>query len=413
MFDPWLVCRHPVVVALGGDLLRRYEGLAPPRKRAMKAQDRANLETALRGLLANVAYAIATNAVPLSIGVRIRAAKQRLTRYDRKGLANLPAVLETLDGAGLLDLRKSTEKGTASAVIPGPDIMAALRGLAFGPEHFEQAPGREVICLARTERDFVDGTTTRELIDYRDTQQTTRYRGEVETINRFLASADLGMAPDGGPLVMTSVRECRRHFSVPPEAQGEPFGYGGRLFGGWWQELPKSRRHAIRIAGEPVADLDFTSMFLRLAYLEAGAVAPESDLYATVPGLAEPRWRQGVKKVTSAMLFRRSPLTRLPRGLKGLLPDGITGAEAREAIRSAHPALVSVFETGIGLRLMFTESQILIAALLRLVAKGIPGLGMHDGLMVARSKIDEAKAAMSEASAEVVGVALPVVLKGC
>src|SRR5260370_21232305 len=100
-------------------------------------------------------------------------------------------------------------------------------------------------------------------------------------------------------------------------------------------------------------------MFLRLAYLKAEAASPDGDIYASVPGFSDPRWRDGVKKVVSAMLFRGTPLKKVPRDLKDDLPPRTSGARIRSAILAAHPALASVFETGIGLRLMFIERQIL------------------------------------------------------
>ncbi len=149
-------------------------------------------------------------------------------------------------------------------------------------------------------------------------------------------------------------------------------------------------------------------MYLRLAYLQAGIEAPDGDLYAMIPGY---QTRDGAKKIVSTMLFRTSPLTKVPRDLKDQLPPYMAGARLRSAVLAAHPALEPVFETGIGLSLMFTESRILIAALLRLIDKGVPALPMHDGLMVARSKGGAAWDAMSAASEEILGVRLPITLK--
>jgi hypothetical protein len=379
----------------------------------MKVRDRENLETTLRSLLANFAYVIATGAVPVSVGVLLRAAKMKLTRYERKGFANLPSVLEALVGGGLFAVRKSRGKGTASAVVLEESVKETLGLFRFRPDHFGQAPGREVVFLGRTKRNHVDGTVERERIDYRETSETIRYRQEVERINRFIAAADIRMEPDGGPLVVTSMRECRRYFNLPSHGQKrqERFDRGGRLFAGWWQTLPKSRRHAIRIEGEPVADLDFASMFLRLALLEAGMEPPSGDLYAALPGLSEPRWRAGVKKTTAALLFAEGGLVRLPAGLAESLPEGITGPQFTAALLVAYPALEPVLWRGIGHRLMFTESRILIASILRLVDHGVPALAMHDGLMVPISRMEEARTAMREACLQVVGTTLPITLK--
>lgn len=427
LFDPWLTSDSTIVTEWADSLAADY-AKQPDRKRHVKARDMENLRAILRTILANLAYAAlqapapgalrpfaTSDPPPASVGISLRTFKQTLTRYDRKGFTGLPAVLERFhaQSGSLFTLQKSYRKGIASKIVIGPVFANAAHGLhSTGRWHFKQAEGpRETIYLSRTERDYIDDTTTRELIDYVDTPETNRYRAEMERINAYLAKANLRMEPDGGPPVAANIHHLRRHFNLPPDSTEQRFDLGGRLFGGWWQSLARNRRHAIRIDREPIADLDFASMFLRLAYLEAGITPPDGDLYASVPGFSDPRWRSGIKKVVSAMLFRTSPLTKVPRDLKGELPPRISGRRLRSAILSAHPALAPVFETGIGLRLMFTESQILVAALLRLIDRRITALPMHDGIMVPRSKSGAASDAMRAASEEITGSALPITLK--
>ena len=412
MFDPWLTSSHRFVTATADNITAAREARAAPRLRKVKQRDRENIQAIMRTIFANLAYAavIQPEAAPV-IGISLRTSKQPRSRYDRRGFTRLPDVLKELSGT-LLTLVVSTQKGVASNIIASSGFGQELRRFRFGEQHFAQAEGRETICLSRTERDYVEGTATREWIDYEDTSETRRYRAEMATINAFLAKADLAMAPDGSPPVITSIRHLRRYFNLPPGVEAnERFDLGGRLFGGWWQQLPRGRRQAIRIKGEPIADLDFSSMFLRLAYLQAGLRPPDGDLYAMVTDLSDPQWREGVKKLVSSMLFRTSPLAKIPRDLKGELPAGVWTKRLRTAILEAHPALAATFETGIGFRLMFVESKILVHTLLRLTDQRIPALAMHDGLMVARSKAGAAMVAMTEACREITGHRLPISLK--
>ena len=157
-----------------------------------------------------------------------------------------------------------------------------------------------MIVLSRTVSGFgAEGAfgKQREWIDYEhDNKESRRFRGEMERINAFLASANLEFHPNGPSIALdTHRRRLRRYFSMPPWQADQflQFDLGGRLFGGWWQNLPKHERHRIRIDGEPVVDLDFASMFPRLAYLKVGLAPPEGDLYAGIPGLGNPRWRDG------------------------------------------------------------------------------------------------------------------------
>lgn len=185
LFDPWLLCHHPAARALGDNLLHAYDRLMPPRKRRMKDRDRDNLETTLRSILSNLAYAVATNAQPATVGISLRTARQKQTRYDRAAFGNLPSVLEVFSGTAFT-FQRSKQRGIASAVSLVPDLKATLSRFRFKPEHFAQVPGREVVCLSRNTKNYVEHTTVREMVDYQETPETQRYRQEVERINGFV-----------------------------------------------------------------------------------------------------------------------------------------------------------------------------------------------------------------------------------
>jgi hypothetical protein len=71
-----------------------------------------------------------------------------------------------------------------------------------------------------------------------------------------------------------------------------------------------------------------------------------------------------------------------------------------------------MFGKDLAVDLMFQESQILVAVLLRLVEEAIPALPMHDGIMVPQSRKARASVIMREASGEFLGNApLPVTEK--
>lgn len=422
VFDPWLRCRLLALETMGDYVAGRYYQLAGTRKRAPKQSDLDNVARVVEAVLTNLMFAASSGHNPPSVAVSLGASKRRLTRYDARGFAILPTVLEVLSGRlGGLDftLMKSDRRGIASSIIPVPGF-GALNGRGdaasnFPIHTFYQAPGAELVVLTRTEKDYVQNTRQRELIDYPDNSVADRLRADVEQINTFLADASMAFEPDGGLPVPIGQRRLQRFFSLLPEDRNdEPrFDQGGRLFGGWWQNLPKERRGSIRLEGEAIADLDFSSMFLRLAYLDAGREPPEGDLYREVRGFGDPRWRDGVKKIVNAMLFRSTPMVRLPRDpeLATLLPPATVSKDIRSAILEAHPALVGTFESGAGFRLMFRESEILVAALLRLKEKGVPALPMHDGIMVPQSKAATAEDCLRDAAQHVTGFRLPISMK--
>ena len=81
-------------------------------------------------------------------------------------------------------------------------------------------------------------------------------------------------------------------------------------------------------------------------------------------------------------------------------------------VASNLPQLKPLFGTGVGLGLMFTESQILLEVLEALIADGIVALPMHDGVMVAESKAHRATEVMEAVALQRTGIKFPVKRKG-
>ena len=245
----------------------------------------------------------------------------------------------------------------------------------------------------------------KELVDYVDTPETLSLRAELESINAALAGAEvrLGGMRMAAPFLVRKFRATRKE---GPHV----FKRHGRLYGGFWQSLPRLQRHLLTLGGEPVADLDFSSMFVRLAFIRQGVVPPSGDLYR-VPGLEA--HRAEVKELTVSLFFRRAgaEATRLPKGMAGRLPNGWTMTRFKEAVGALHPALIPLFDTDVGFDLMFMESRLLVAVLLVLSERGIVALPMHDGIMVKQSARLEAMAVMGETSVRHLGCTLPVVEK--
>lgn len=171
--------------------------------------------------------------------------------------------------------------------------------------------------------------------------------------------ADLQVDPDrlwpGCLPVDAGERLLRRFFT-----RGS-FESGGRLFGGFWQRMPKDlRRRAILIDAEEVACLDYGQMAPRILYGLAGQTLVAQDAY-TLPGLEG--CRAGVKKVMNAVLFAEAPLTRFPKDTRSLFPRRVNLSQVVAALEQTHAPIRSAFFTGIGHRLQFVESQILVEVL--------------------------------------------------
>lgn len=159
--------------------------------------------------------------------------------------------------------------------------------------------------------------------------------------------------------------------------------------------------------GEPIVDLDFAGMFIQLAYIRAGIPRPNRSAYDGIEGLP----RDAAKMGLSALLCRSGPMQRLPSELRELTGNGWDAKRLTAALVDHHPGIAHLFGKGVGLYLMKTESDILVATLRELFASNVPALPMHDGIMVPESAEQAGRRAMAMASLEVVGTALEIVKK--
>jgi hypothetical protein len=219
-------------------------------------------------------------------------------------------------------------------------------------------------------------------VDY-DDPVIRKYLKQVQLLNAHYESADILYHADDG-----TDDTNRFVYRVFTEGSYESC---GRLYGGFWQGLSHQRRlDWITINDEPVALLDFGQSAIRLAYAEAGAVPPMTDLYA-IPGYERHR---DICKTFINMLFNKEEAIRLryrPKALtKNAIDPDLAIAHFRSAIYEFHSPIAHLFKTAIGQRLMFKESQIVIDSLITMINKGITALPVGDGVYVQESMVDDA-----------------------
>lgn len=389
------------------------------RLRKRREEDARRFRQSVAVLVSNLAHAVVHPPESGRLAFGIGNGDRKLTRYDNPALGKaFTRTFYAADALGMLDLKVSTTRGEASSFAPTERFTSAVRAAGITLDDFHTLGTREVIILSK--RLPAPGqprpTEQRVLLPYTDDAQTDRMRDEVKGINTRLHFADITFQDDGLGVVDHQDRSAARHFCVPPGGDPESFDYGGRLFGGFWQNLNKARRGCIRIEREPVALLDFASMFSRLAYAMAGTVPPAGDIYA-IPGLEG--HRAAVKAVFSAFLFdpdrsRHSwPDSLIHPTVEGqdpstLLPASCTVKWTRAAILKRHPGLADSFGRSLGFRLMMMESRIIIAVLGEMKREGMVGLGIHDGMLVKASDATKAKAVMEEVGEAMTMTHIPV-----
>jgi hypothetical protein len=429
-FDRWLIARGEPLKQLVREIAQIVES-REERERARRPDDERNHCSMVEAIVCNLAYAVLDPPLTGWLAVNTRNGTRGKTRYDNRAFGKTyRTLLELLASEGLLERQiPNAIRGEVSSIRPTERFAGLVRPTDVSFADFAPDPVQEVIILSRVTRTYSDEThrwsKRKKIIDYVDTAATNGYRSAVQELNAFLDRCDIAFLDDGlEPRVDPHSRALARRFTVFDD-QVTRFDQVGRLFGGFWMSMKKERRKQIRINGEPVVELDYSSMFTRLAYADLWCPAPDSDLYA-IPGLEG--HQAGVKLAMNCFLFDETPNRRTwPQDMefsfetgsddraddtpKGKLPDGWTVSKAKKAILTAHPVLGRAWGRGLGYRLMWQESEILLMALRELMEKDIPALGLHDGLLVPVSRTDTALQAMRAASKEVVGVELPCSVK--
>jgi hypothetical protein len=307
--------------------------------------------------------------------------------------------------------------------------------------HTRRLPGQVLVILRTAKQVRKDDTNVAgDLVDYRQSALTKRLTAEMERINAAMyAHTYTYQGERRRPTALLRKYTCAdKHKKV---AGDTAFQSGGRLGGAegrmpWWYPVNNADRiTGTQIDGEPVADLDFVGAYVAFAYAACDSPRPaEGDLYdiRKVDPLHpyDDYIRSVVKRMYSACLFCRDEVSHwtweTQKELYGFqdkkrrmwVPPTHADYAGKTspkrivaALKQLHPDIVREFFRGRGHYYQNVESNILVAALLRLCDQNVGFLPMHDGLAVPRSKAVIAKAAMVEAFKEVTGAAWQPTIK--
>lgn len=398
-------------------------GAEQPRLRKRRPEDQRTWERVAETLSCELALACLYPPPSGALVVPLKASTWvASSRYAKHGFGRrtLDHVLEAADRL-LCDMAKGRRTGSATTITPTEALKreVASRGLSFSD--FGRRSGEELIVLSRKRREEGHDDANapprvyKELVEYNDTPTTRTFRAEVASVNEFLERAPVAFLEDGLGPVNTSQRSLTRRFSMLAGQQEPRFDQGGRLFGAFWLTLARERRRSsLYVGGESAAEVDFVSLYPRLACTRAGKPIKGDTALYEMPGLEN--YRRGVKLATNALLFAPG-IGHFPPTIAKELPRGCTVTLMREAILRRVPALAEYITPDperlpIGHALMFLELQILMRALRECIKMELWALPLHDAALGPAGRARELKRVLEEASEDVVGVALPVSVKG-
>ena len=252
----------------------------------------------------------------------------------------------------------------------------------------------------------------RELVDFDPTPDTRRWMDLLQAYNAFIGQQDIA-----AKLTEQEEADCVEHLNIKLEQYiregGTPampykrpellrtdlsrvfsnnsFDEGGRLYGGWWINFPKSLRKKITINGQNTIEYDYSGCAIRMLYHERGIdylddpyfLKPIADL-ARKRGLPEDHFRDGIKDMIQAAINEDNPEKHPEQiTLEGMtfLPE-FKRPEVYAMFREKHGPIADAFRTGAGLRLQKSESDLVLEIITSLKDEGVPALPIHDSIRV-------------------------------
>ncbi len=378
-----------------------HEARLTPRERKRKAHAEHGFLAAVEALACNLAGLVLDPlarplAVPKASAKMWAVAKRSANPVYGEHFRQILKLMEHPD-AGLIQTVKRGYSypgsvGRMTEIIPTAAFSRIVSPSLISWEALRRLPDPEVLVLRGTKGP--NGERAEE-IDYPDTRVTGRLRRQVQDINEHLAAAPIFVVPvaEGADLL----DDFAQPFDPNRRTVKRIFNEGrwdanGRLYGAFWINMPKAERfRRIRLgsaacpAGEGVASCDYRQFNVRAAYHIAGHPLPDGDLYDVEGNGAN---RAGYKGLTNTMLNARSRLTNLPLDVQPAFPRGVKIRGLVEAIERHHAPIADLFWSGVGFRLAFMESTIVIDALGVLHIMGICALPVHDAILCPLSEAE-------------------------
>jgi hypothetical protein len=217
------------------------------------------------------------------------------------------------------------------------------------------------------------------LVDFRDTERTSRMARNVAKITEAIGGLTIGLPKIGerrGDLLL--IGDCCVNLGNTNfyRVFNEDWRHGGRFYGHFVQGLPGKIRRQLMIDGEPVAEPDYPAHHLRILYALEG-----------LPLFGDPYelegWAREIVKLAVLILINAGTW----RSARGAVMHkcGLNQVEAACLIREIklrHASIERHFHSGAGTWLQRIDSDMAERVELGLLRQGVVALPIHDSFVL-------------------------------
>lgn len=250
--------------------------------------------------------------------------------------------------------------------------------------------------------------------------QTEQWCDLLEAYNRFVEQSELSLAISQlqEQRLIESINSRRAEANREPEVtrfeqfndqlyrvfNDGTFEHGGRLYGGWWQEVPGWLRQHIVIEDRPTVELDYAGMLVRMLYHREGRdyrsdpyAIPYIQALACELGQSPNHYRPSIKKLFQALLnAEKGGKSAEKITLAQSFHPYMTRRQVREKIEQHHPEIAHHFGSGIGKIGQRLDSDLALGIITNLMEAGILALPIHDSFVVQQDHEDRLRSAMND-----------------
>ena len=242
---------------------------------------------------------------------------------------------------------------------------------------------------------------SKRLIPYLETEQTREMRRRLAKHNEALSALNItseafdlsrpALLARGRP-IMPIRRALYRVFN------GD-FLHGGRLYGGFWQNLRSEHRKELAIEGERVVEVDYRHLHPDLLHAAFGRVL-DFDAYC-IEGVARTHCKLAFQMLLNCST-KQAAIGAMAAALHASddrLDFAFAKQRAREilkALEKRHQAIDLAFYQVIGRRLQKVDSELILRVMDCCATENIVGLPVHDSLIVPQGSAQRVGSIMNE-----------------
>lgn len=371
------------------------------RERARSQRDAEAYAETLTAVAASIAN-IALRQFPPAVGVSI-SFNERAYSGSRISVTALRSIRDGLEALGLVQVtrgfydREGRGQSKATQLLPTAKFTEIARQCGLRVWDVNRPPC-EVICINQAVQPVspmpndvaASGEVVRAL-----NSLNARHSLSLpdDATRRVIAIMADGLGRVDSSIATTGYDECAIYLK-------RIFKYdwcrGGRLYGGFWQNLPRGERVNLLIDGEATAELDYVTLHPRILYASV-ARALDFDPYL-VPGFDVPR---DMGKRTFNRLLNGSWDARMVHPLAFRPEDRAcfsSRAEFRAYVASMRDGLSDIghyLGSALGLELQCRDSELVLDVISICVGVGIPIYPIHDSFIVRVGDVEAVRGAMS------------------